>query len=131
MTNEELCMRYQAGDTDAAEELISENMGFIRSLALRYDHDFHSPRMDADDYTQEGAAALLRAASQFDPARQVHFLSYAGLAVRNAIIDAIRAGNPNVEHLSFDDARPGESDDEDDHEDQFIGRLKTRLPVTD
>ena len=36
MTNEELCLRYQAGDADAAEELISKNMGFIRSIALRY-----------------------------------------------------------------------------------------------
>ena len=34
MTNEELCLRYQAGDTDAAEELVSRNKGFIRSIAL-------------------------------------------------------------------------------------------------
>ena len=25
MTNEDLCLRYQAGDTDAAEELVSRN----------------------------------------------------------------------------------------------------------
>ena len=65
MTNEELCLRYQAGDAGAAEELICRNMGFIRSIALRYAHDYQNARMDADDYTQEGAVALLRAASQF------------------------------------------------------------------
>ena len=60
MTNEELCLRYQASDTDAAEELITQNMGLIRSIALRYDHEFQNARMDADDYTQEGTMALLR-----------------------------------------------------------------------
>ena len=84
MTNEELCLRIQAGDAGAAEELISGNMGFIRSIALRCAHDYQTARMDADDYTQEGAAALLRAASQFDQSREVPFLTYAGQAVRNA-----------------------------------------------
>ena len=30
MTNEELCLQYQAGDTDVAEELVSRNRGFIQ-----------------------------------------------------------------------------------------------------
>ena len=82
MTNEELCLRYQAGDTDSAEELISRNMRFIRSIAICNAHNRQNARMDADDYTQEGAVALLRAASQFDPSREVPFLTYAGQAVR-------------------------------------------------
>ena len=69
MTNEELCLRYQAGDAGAAEELISRNMGLIRSIAIRYAHDYQNARMDADDYTQEGAVALLRATFQYDPSR--------------------------------------------------------------
>ena len=81
MTNEELCLRYQAGDADAAEELISKNMGFIRSIALRYGRDYKNARLDDDDFTQEGAAALLRAASRFDPAQQVQFLSYSHQAM--------------------------------------------------
>ena len=49
MTNEDLCLRYQSGDAGAAEELISRNMGLIRSIALRYAHDYQNARMDADD----------------------------------------------------------------------------------
>ena len=75
MTNEELCLRYQAGDTDAAEELVSRNKGFIHKIAAQYPCDFRNPRMDFDDYMQEGTVALLRAASQFDPSRQVPFLT--------------------------------------------------------
>ena len=127
MTNEELCLRYQAGDAGAAEELISRNMGLIRSIAIRYAHDYQNARMDADDYTQEGAVALLRAASQYDPSREVQFLSYAGRAVRNAIIDAIRADNPNLVLTPLEEAHTGSADDNDDA-DLFIGRMKTRLP---
>ena len=128
MTNEELCLRYQAGDPTAAEELISQNMGFIRDLALRYEHEFQNPRMDADDYTQEGATALLRAAAQYDHARQVQFLSYAGQAVRYAIIDAIRANYPDVVITSLEDSSPGTTDDQNANADQFIGRINRQLP---
>ena len=127
MTNHELCLRYQAGDAGAAEELISRNMGLIRSIAIRYAHDYQNARMDADDYTQEGAVALLRAASQYDPSREVQFLTYAGRAVRNAIIDAIRADNPNLVLTPLEEAHTGSADDNDDA-DLFIGRMKTRLP---
>lgn len=128
MSNEELCLCYQAGDAGAAEELICRNMGFIRSIALRYAHDYQNARMDADDYTQEGAVALLRAASQFDPSREVQFLTYAGRAVRYAIIDAIRADNPNIVLTPLDEAHTGSVDDSDDAADLFTDRMKIRLP---
>lgn len=128
MTNEELCLRIQAGDAGAAEELICGNMGFIRSIALRYARDHQNARMDADDYTQEGAAALLRAASQFDLSREVPFLTYAGQAVRNAILDVIRADNPNLVLSPLDEAHTGSADDNDDDADFYIGRMKTQLP---
>ena len=130
MTNEELCLRYQAGDAGAAEELICMNMGFIRSIALRYAHDYQNARMDADDYTQEGAVALLRAASQYDPSREVQFLTYASRAVRYAIIDAIRADNPNIVLTPLDEAHTGSADDSDDDSDLFAGRMEAQLPST-
>ena len=128
MTNEELCLRHHAGDAGAAQELICWNMGFIRSIALRYAHDYQNARMDADDYTQEGAVALLRAASQYDPSREVQFLTYAGRAVRYAIIDVIRADNPNIVLTPLDEAHTGSVDDSEDDADLFIGRMNTQLP---
>lgn len=127
MTNEELCLLYQAGDTDAAEELVSRNKGFIHKIAELYPCDFRNPRLDFDDYMQEGTLALLRAAAQFDPSRQVLFLTYAGQAVRNAIVDAIRTDEPNMVLTPLDESRTATSDDSDDA-DLSIDRMGSRLP---
>ena len=127
MTNEELCLQYQSGDTDAAEELVSRNKGFIHKIAVQYPCDFRNPRMDFDDYMQEGTVALLRAASQFDPSRQVLFLTYAGQAVRNAIVDAIRTDEPNMVLTPLDASRTATSD-EDDDADLSTDRMESRLP---
>lgn len=128
MTNEDLCLRYQAGDTDAAEELVSRNKGFIHKIAEQYPCDFRNPRMDFDDYMQEGTLALLRAASQFDPSRQVPFLTYAGQAVRNAIVDAIRMDEPNMVLTPLDESRTATDDGNDGDADLSIDRMGSRLP---
>ena len=128
MTNEELCLRYQAGDTDAAEELVSRNKGFIHKIAEQYPCDFRNPRMDFDDYMQEGTLALIRAASQFDPSRQVLFLTYAGQAVRNAIVDAIRTDEPNMVLTPLDEPRTDTGDSCDNDSDLSIDRMRSRLP---
>ena len=128
MTNEDLCLRYQAGDTDAAEELVSRNKGFIHKIAEQYPCDFRNPRMDFDDYMQEGTVALLRAASQFDPSRQVLFLTYAGQAVRNAIVDAIRTDEPNMVLTPLDASRTDIGDSCDNDSDLSIDRMRSRLP---
>ena len=128
MTNEELCLRYQAGDTDTAEELVSRNKGFIHKIAEQYPCDFRNPRMDFDDYMQEGTVALLRAASQFDPSRQVLFLTYAGQAVRNAIVDAIRTDEPNMVLTPLDESRTDTGDVCDNDVDLSIDRMGSQLP---
>ena len=128
MTNEELCLQYQSGDTDAAEELVNRNKGFIHKIAEQYPCDFRNPRMDFDDYMQEGTLALIRAASQFDPSRQVLFLTYAGQAVRNAIVDAIRTDEPNMVLTPLDASRTDIGDSCDNDSDLSIDRMRSRLP---
>ena len=89
MTNEELCLRYQAGDSTAAEELIAENRAFIHELSVQFSKQYTRLPLEADDYDQEGSMALLRAAERFDPGKG-NFLPFTKLAIRNAFIDAIR-----------------------------------------
>ena len=103
MTNEELCLRYQSGDMDAANELIENNMAYIRSIALKYHNGYRNIRLDEDDYTQAGSLALLRAAERFDPEKGAQFLTYAGHAVRNAIIDAIRTEYPDADVVPLEE----------------------------
>ena len=96
MSNEELCRLYQSGNSSARELLIEQNLDSIRTVAAGYQKRYAHLRLDTDDYVQEGCLALLRAAKQFNPEKGAQFLPYAGIAVNNAMIDAIRAAYPDA-----------------------------------
>ena len=70
--NEELALRIQAGDKNAAERLISQNEGYLTELARAF-----TPWCEMEDLKQEGALALLDAAGRFDPAYGTKLLTYA------------------------------------------------------
>ena len=97
MTNEELCLAYQAGNRQAAEQLYLANYSFIRSIALAYARHYPGLWMDADDFTQEGAIALLRAAETYSPGTNATFLTYARRIIHNAIRDVLRKALPHTE----------------------------------
>ena len=94
MSNEELCVSARRGDASARNELVENNMGFIRKTA----HELWSSQrelnaallLDREDLEQEGALGLLRCVDTFDPESGGKFLSYAAPAVRNAMLDSIR-----------------------------------------
>ena len=90
MTNEALCLAYQAGDRQAAEQLYLANYSFIRSIALAYARHCPGLWMDTDDFTQEGGIALLRAAETYSPGTNATFLTYARRIIHNAIRDVLR-----------------------------------------
>lgn len=97
MTNEALCLAYQAGDRQAAEQLYLANYPFIRSIALAYARRYPGLWMDADDFTQEGAIALFRAAETYSPGTNATFLTYARRIIHNAIRDVLRKVLPYAE----------------------------------
>ena len=74
--NEELALRIQAGDKNAAERLISQNEGYLTGLARAY-----TPWCEMEDLKQEAALALLDAARHFDPACGTKLLTYATPAI--------------------------------------------------
>lgn len=81
-SNEELALRIQDGDKDAAALLLSQNEGYITELALK-----HSEWCELEDLKQEGALALLEATKRFDPARGTKLLTYATPAMESAMLD--------------------------------------------
>lgn len=124
-TNEQLCVLAQQGDAQAQEKLIQKNLDYIRKIA---DELYRSVGLgnsglgiDRNDLIQEGSIGLLRAVSLYDPEKQVKFLTYAGQAIRNAMLDLISAafatfeqrmqsnedGFP-MEQISLDEFLPGE-----------------------
>lgn len=93
-SNEELCASARLGDAGARNELVGNNLGFIRKTANEL---WSSQRelnaallLDREDLEQEGALGLLRCVDTFDPESGGKFLSYAAPAVRNAMLDSIR-----------------------------------------
>ena len=80
--NEELALRIEAGDKNAAELLISQNEGYLTKLAQAY-----IPWCELEDLKQEAALALLDAAGRFDPAYGTKLLTYATPAIEAALSD--------------------------------------------
>ena len=80
--NEELALRIQIGDKNAAEQLISQNEGYLTELARAY-----IPWCEMEDLKQETALALLDAAGRFDPAYGTKLLTYATSAIEAALSD--------------------------------------------
>ena len=80
--NEELALRMQAGDKNAAERLVSQNEGYLTDLARAY-----TPWCEMEDLKQEAALALLDAARCFDPAYGTKMLTYATPAIEAALSD--------------------------------------------
>ena len=80
--NEELALRMQAGDKNAAERLVSQNEGYLTDLARAY-----TPWCEMEDLKQEAALALLDAARRFDPVYGTKLLTYATPAIEAALSD--------------------------------------------
>ena len=80
--NEELALRMQAGDKNAAERLVSQNEGYLTDLAWAY-----TPLCEMEDLKQEAALALLDAARRFDPAYGTKLLTYATPAIEATLSD--------------------------------------------
>ena len=80
--NEELALRIQAGDKNAAERLIAQNEGYLTELAREY-----TSWCELEDLKQEAALALLDAAGRFAPAYGTKLLTYATPAIEAALSD--------------------------------------------
>lgn len=100
-SNEELCASALRGDAGARNELVENNLGFIRKTANELwssQRELNSALLlDREDLVQEGALGLLRCVDTFDPESGGKFLSYAAPAVRNAMLDSIRERSRTLE----------------------------------
>ena len=86
--NEELALRIQAGDKNAAERLLSQNEGYLTKLARAY-----TPWCELEDLKQEVALALLDAARRYDPSMGTKLLTYATPAIETAMRDCAAQGS--------------------------------------
>ena len=92
MTQEEtvrLIETAQAGDKDAAERLVAENMPLVKSIVKRYRN-----AVEYDDLIQLGSMGLYKAIMNFDPQFGVRFSTYAVPMIAGEIKRHIRDEGP-------------------------------------
>ena len=97
-TDEELVLFAQNGSDEALAELIFRCESMVRMQAAR----FCRFDLSQDDLSQEGLLALLSAVNRFDASKEVSFLTYASVCVRNRMISAAQKYSTE-HHLSLDD----------------------------
>ena len=91
-SNEQLAQRIQDGDSQAAPLLLSQNEGYLTMLATSYCEQFSQDFL-VDDLKQEGALALLDAATRFDLSHGTQLLTYATSAIETAMRDCAAQGS--------------------------------------
>ena len=92
VTNEELTLAYQLGDTDAGEELLRNVEGLIRHQASKMCWD----ESLIEDLLQEGRAAALAAAGDYDGERGALFTTYALPRIRAAMVEYLARASLSV-----------------------------------
>ncbi|MCD8389774.1 MAG: sigma-70 family RNA polymerase sigma factor [Oscillospiraceae bacterium] len=94
MTNEQLCALAKQDDAGVQNALVENNLRFIKRTA--YEIWSAHPKLNRvlhiglDDLVQEGSLGLCGCVEGYDPDSGNLFLTYAGSAIRNAMIDYIR-----------------------------------------
>ncbi len=92
--NRDLILRAQGeNEVDsmfALETIIEENMGLVRSIALR----FRERGTEYDDLLQIGTIGMIKAVRSFDPSREVVFSTYAVPMIMGEIKRHLRDDGP-------------------------------------
>ncbi|MGB9755631.1 MAG: sigma-70 family RNA polymerase sigma factor [Desulfurella sp.] len=88
LTKEEeidLAKKVQKGDKEALKKLVKHNLRFVVSIAQRY-RNFGVP---ISDLINEGNIGLIKAASKFDPDKNIKFISYAVWWIKQSILKTL------------------------------------------
>lgn len=110
----DLAVRFQAGDREALDRLVESSQGIVRSYSWSYAKT--TPHVSVDDLKQESNLVLIAAARKFDPSRGWAWNTYAGTAIRRALLNHVQGFRPlsgaDQEFLEEQEERPCNSPDD-------------------
>ncbi len=86
----------------AREKLITENMGYVVTLARQYKSDI----LSTEDLVNEGAIGMMKAADKYDPSRGKPFVTFAAPYIRRSIEAAINKLETATDMRSTDESLP-------------------------
>lgn len=87
LSDEELCLALQAGNTDAGDILAYRYRRLVRSCA----HPYFLAGGDSEDLLQEGMFGLIKAMREFRADREAGFQTFAEVCIRSRLCSVIRA----------------------------------------
>ena len=124
LSDEELAIRFQGGDSIALEVLMGRYRRFARSKARAY----FLVGADADDVEQEGLIGLFKAARDFRGDRESSFRAFAELCVTRQVITAIKTATrqkhqPLNQYVSISNTRPSDDGHERSGDDVLEGHF--------
>lgn len=102
MSNEELVVLYQIGSKQALENLIENNGGIIRKIAIKY-NSFNN-LLELDDLIQSGTIGLINAANKYDNTleNKANFLTYAFYYIEREIQVCVNGrSSKNINNTKF------------------------------
>lgn len=88
LTNEELCVIFQQGETAALAALLEKNKRFVYQLALKINREYRAPSLTIDDLYMEGNLGLIEAANRFEVSKGYLFSTYSWHWIRQKIVRA-------------------------------------------
>ena len=86
----------------STDKLVTDNMGYVVTLARQYRSDI----LSTDDLISEGTIGLIKAAEKFDPNRWKPFVTFAAPYIRQSIEAAINRFTKDTETRSTDESLP-------------------------
>lgn len=123
MTNEDLVLLYQQGNSQALDILIDDNGGIVRRLANKF---YGINRLiEFDDLVQVGNIGLITAANKYDSTKEnkANFITYAFHYIKREIVSCVNGrGSREVGNNKFNSNcisldKPIKEDDEDELKD--------------
>lgn len=88
--------------TKEQEKLVTDNMGYVVTLARQYRSDL----LSTDDLVSEGAIGLMKAAQKYDAQRGKPFVTFAAPYIRRSIETAIAKLTTDTDVRSTDESLP-------------------------
>ena len=83
---------YESNDTLSADQTVREYLPLVQKIALRLKVKL-PPDIELDDLLQVGLMGLLRARESYDSTQGASFATYAGIRIKGAMLDDIRAND--------------------------------------
>ena len=108
VSDEELIMRFRAGETSIEDYLMDKYKGLVRQKARA----MFLIGGDTDDLIQEGMIGLFKAVRDFQPGREAAFATFAGVCIDRQLYSAIQSSNrqkhiPLNSYVSLNQAEEG------------------------